>query len=167
MITCVKSLIISSRNHLFNNRFEPYSQVRFIHKTTGQALKFSMKTYPDWGFHQHEVCADKLVDQVDTVWNVEEHRYTKSECGSTCRMRNLYLGTCASKLLTNTITWNISSFSDDEDKKALEKELYSHELIPQRPTHLSFWQKFSELQIKMLLTNQVTDILGVLTLRSP
>ena len=50
------------------------SQVRFIHTTTGQALKFSMKTYPDWGFHQHEVCADKLVDQVDTVWNVEEHR---------------------------------------------------------------------------------------------
>ena len=45
---------------------------------------------------------------------------------------------------------------NDEDKKALERELYSHELIPQRPTHLSFWQKFSELQIKMLLTNQVS-----------
>ena len=75
------------------------SQVRFIHASTGkatihstqnfvftlidmhagQALKFSNKVYPDWGFHQNEICADKLVDQVDTVWNVEEHRYTKSE----------------------------------------------------------------------------------------
>ena len=45
---------------------------------------------------------------------------------------------------------------NDEDKKALERELYSHELIPQRPTHLSFWEKFKELQIKMLLTNQVS-----------
>jgi dolichyl-phosphate-mannose-protein mannosyltransferase len=36
----------------------------------------------------------------------------------------------------------------------LERELYSHELIPQKPTYLSFWEKFSELQLKMLLTNQ-------------
>ncbi len=54
-------------------------QVRLIHVSTGQALRFSPRVYPEWGFHQHEVVADKAVDQMDTVWNVEEHRYTKSE----------------------------------------------------------------------------------------
>ncbi len=44
--------------------------------------------------------------------------------------------------------------ADDDDKKALERELFSHELIPQQPTYLSFWEKFFELQVKMLLTNQ-------------
>ena len=46
------------------------------------------------------------------------------------------------------------SFVDDEDKKTLEKELFNHELIPQRPTHMSFLEKFAELQLKMLITNQ-------------
>ena len=41
-----------------------------------------------------------------------------------------------------------------EDKKTLERELFAHELIPQEPTYLSFMEKFLELQIKMLLTNQ-------------
>ena len=96
------------------------SQIRLIHATTGQALRFSSKLYPEWGFHQNEVVGDKVLDQMDTVWNVEEHRYTKN----------------------------------DDDKKALERELFSHELIPQKPTYLSFMDKFFELQIKMLLTNQ-------------
>ena len=55
------------------------SQVRFVHVTTGQAMKFSNALYPDWGFHQNEVVADKNIDQLDTIWNVEEHRYTKSK----------------------------------------------------------------------------------------
>jgi len=45
-------------------------------------------------------------------------------------------------------------FPDDEDKKSLERELFNHELIPRRPTQLSFLDKFVELQVKMLLTNQ-------------
>ncbi|XP_063708877.1 protein O-mannosyltransferase 1 [Culicoides brevitarsis] len=53
------------------------SQVRLIHVTTGLALRFSGKQLPDWGFNQHEIVADKIIDQPDTVWNVEEHRYTK------------------------------------------------------------------------------------------
>jgi len=36
----------------------------------------------------------------------------------------------------------------------LERELFNHELIPRRPTQLSFWEKFAEVQVKMLLTNQ-------------
>jgi len=46
---------------------------------------------PDWGFNQHEVVTDKIISQDDTVWNVEEHRYTKSKkktnfiCGGVVR----------------------------------------------------------------------------------
>lgn len=40
-------------------------------------LQFSGKLLPDWGFNQHEVVTDRLINQDDTIWNVEEHRYTK------------------------------------------------------------------------------------------
>ena len=96
------------------------SQVRLVHVSTGQALKYSGKVYPDWGFHQNEVVCDKQIVQLDTIWNVEEHRYTK----------------------------------DDENKNSIERELFGAELIPEAPTDLSFMEKFLELQIKMLITNQ-------------
>ncbi|XP_044751885.1 protein O-mannosyltransferase 1 [Coccinella septempunctata] len=54
------------------------SLVRLVHVDTNTALKFSGKQLPDWGFHQHEIVADRIINQDDTVWNVEEHRYTKS-----------------------------------------------------------------------------------------
>ncbi|KAG8176363.1 hypothetical protein JTE90_020761 [Oedothorax gibbosus] len=54
-----------------------HSHVRFIHTTSGQALKFSGKQLPEWGFNQHEIVTDRVVSQDDTIWNVEEHRYTK------------------------------------------------------------------------------------------
>lgn len=53
------------------------SLVRLIHVHTNTALKFTGRQLPDWGFHQHEVAADRIINQDDTVWNVEEHRYTK------------------------------------------------------------------------------------------
>ncbi|XP_074598197.1 protein O-mannosyltransferase rt [Brevipalpus obovatus] len=53
------------------------SRVRLIHVDSSQALKFSGKLLPDWGFNQHEVVTDRLLNQDDTIWNVEEHRYTK------------------------------------------------------------------------------------------
>uniref|UniRef100_V5HA07 Protein O-mannosyltransferase 1 n=2 Tax=Ixodes ricinus TaxID=34613 RepID=V5HA07_IXORI len=55
-----------------------HSHVRLVHVNTSQALKFSGKQLPDWGFHQHEVVTDRFLVQDDTVWNVEEHRYTKN-----------------------------------------------------------------------------------------
>nr|XP_045592731.1 protein O-mannosyltransferase 1-like isoform X2 [Procambarus clarkii] len=55
------------------------SQIRLIHVNSSQALKFSGRQLPDWGFRQHEVVTDKLLDQEDTIWNVEEHRYTRNE----------------------------------------------------------------------------------------
>ncbi|XP_065203314.1 protein O-mannosyltransferase 1 [Planococcus citri] len=55
------------------------SMVRLVHVNSSQALKFSGRQLPDWGFFQHEIVTDKVIQQEDTVWNVEEHRYTKSE----------------------------------------------------------------------------------------
>ncbi|CAH1967386.1 unnamed protein product [Acanthoscelides obtectus] len=55
------------------------SLVRLIHVDSNTALKFTGKQLADWGFHQHEVAADRTINQDDTIWNVEEHRYTKSE----------------------------------------------------------------------------------------
>ncbi|XP_054006271.1 protein O-mannosyltransferase 1 [Hylaeus anthracinus] len=95
------------------------SQVRLIHVNTDYALKFSGRQLPDWGFNQHEVVADKFVDQTDSIWNVEEHRYTKNE-----------------------------------DQKQRERELINAEMIPLQATTLSFWEKFVELQIKMLFSGQ-------------
>jgi dolichyl-phosphate-mannose-protein mannosyltransferase len=96
------------------------SQVRLIHVNTSAALRYTGKSYPEWGFHQAEVVTDRNIHQADSVWNVEEHRYT----------------------------------TNDKDKDTIVNELNSHELIPESKTMLSFWQKFFELQIKMLSTNQ-------------
>ena len=96
------------------------SQVRLVHVNTSAALRFTGKQYPDWGFVQYEVASDRNVAQADTVWNVEEHRYTKN----------------------------------DKDKGTIERELLGHEHIPEERTELSFWDKFFELQFKMLITNQ-------------
>lgn len=95
------------------------SQVRLIHVNTEYALKFSGRQLPDWGFNQYEIVADRLVDQSNSIWNVEEHRYTKNE-----------------------------------DQKQRERELINAEMIPLRATTLSFWEKFVELQIKMLFGGQ-------------
>ena len=50
-----------------------------MHANTSQALKISGKQLPEWGFHQLEVVTDKVLNQEWTMWNVEEHRYTRSE----------------------------------------------------------------------------------------
>lgn len=55
------------------------SQVRLVHVTTQTALRFTGRQLPAWGFNQHEVAADKNLNHIDSVWNVEEHRYTKSK----------------------------------------------------------------------------------------
>ncbi|KAF2354988.1 Protein O-mannosyl-transferase C-terminal four TM domain, partial [Trinorchestia longiramus] len=53
--------------------------VRLIHVNSSTALKFSGRQLPEWGFKQHEVVTDKLFEQEDVVWNVEEHRYSRTE----------------------------------------------------------------------------------------
>lgn len=46
---------------------------------TKAALRFSGRQLPEWGFNQHEVVADRNINHRDAIWNVEEHRYTKSK----------------------------------------------------------------------------------------
>ncbi|KAH8239976.1 hypothetical protein KR032_009886 [Drosophila birchii] len=55
------------------------SEIRLVHESTGAALKFTGRQLPEWGFNQHEVVADRENNQEDTIWNVEEHRYTQTE----------------------------------------------------------------------------------------
>ena len=55
---------------------------------------------------------------------------------------------------TYLCTYNFNFYIGDEDKKTLEKEIFGAEMIPEAPTYLTFWEKFLELQIKMLITNQ-------------
>jgi len=97
-----------------------HSQIRLIHVNTSTVLTFTGKDYPDWGFLQSEVVTarSKNVQQADTVWNVEEHRYTVN----------------------------------DKDKETIERELVGHEMIPEADSSLSFWDKFLELQFKMMIT---------------
>ena len=55
--------------------------------------------------------------------------------------------------------WNVEEHrytKNDKDKSTLESELAQHELIPEEKTALSFWEKFVEVQFKMLLTSQVS-----------
>ncbi|KAL5012461.1 hypothetical protein ScPMuIL_011012 [Solemya velum] len=54
------------------------SHVRLIHVNSSSALKMTGKQLPEWGFNQLEVSADRLINQRPTIWNVEEHRYTRS-----------------------------------------------------------------------------------------
>ncbi|XP_059150933.1 protein O-mannosyl-transferase 1-like [Physella acuta] len=95
------------------------SQIRLIHVNTSTAMKTTGKQLPEWGFHQLEVTADRMIQQKSTIWNVEEHRYTTSS---------------------------------EKEKQAAE--LQQAELIPLKPTYLSFWAKLYELQIKMIFSNQ-------------
>jgi len=55
------------------------SFLQFIHLNSSLALRFSGRQLPEWGFRQHEIVADRDLKSDDTIWNVEEHRFTKSD----------------------------------------------------------------------------------------
>nr|CAG4651592.1 EOG090X015P [Triops cancriformis] len=92
------------------------SMIRLIHVNTSQALAFTGRILPEWGYSQHEIATDPMINHQDTVWNVEEHKYTRNE--------------------------------NQEDRS---RELHNNDFIPLEPTKLTFWQKFLELQFRMLL----------------
>ncbi|KAK3605873.1 hypothetical protein CHS0354_017778 [Potamilus streckersoni] len=99
------------------------SHVRLVHVNTSQALKMTGKQLPEWGFHQLEVATDRLVNQDSTIWNVEEHRYTRTP-----------------------------------DKDGQIRDLSQAEMIPLEPTHLSFFDKFLELQYRILFIQGDTEM---------
>ncbi|XP_077986750.1 protein O-mannosyl-transferase 1-like [Glandiceps talaboti] len=53
------------------------SEVRLVHVNTSQALMSTGEQLPDWGFHQFEVATERMMGQESTIWNVEEHKYTR------------------------------------------------------------------------------------------
>ncbi|EFX72725.1 hypothetical protein DAPPUDRAFT_227345 [Daphnia pulex] len=91
------------------------SMVRLIHVNTSVALAFSGRLLPEWGHNQHEIVGDVMVNQPNTIFNVEEHRYTRNE-----------------------------------DEKDRQLELMTTDFIPLEPVVMGFWEKFFELQIRML-----------------
>lgn len=114
------------------------SEIRLVHESTGAALKFTGRQLPDWGFNQHEVVADREKSQEDTIWNVEEHRYTQSELqGDGFNLKGWFL-------------MLVSYLQTAEDHRERERQLLTAEMIPTEKTRLSFWAKLLELQAKML-----------------
>ncbi|XP_059406116.1 protein O-mannosyl-transferase 1 isoform X2 [Carassius carassius] len=57
------------------------SEVRLVHVNTSAVLKLSGASLPEWGFKQLEVVGDKIFKgyQQSAMWNVEEHRYGRSQ----------------------------------------------------------------------------------------
>uniref|UniRef100_A0A673MD22 Protein O-mannosyl-transferase 1 n=1 Tax=Sinocyclocheilus rhinocerous TaxID=307959 RepID=A0A673MD22_9TELE len=57
------------------------SEVRLVHVNTSAVLKLSGASLPEWGFKQLEVVGDKIYKgyQQSGMWNVEEHRYGRSQ----------------------------------------------------------------------------------------
>ncbi|XP_040819688.1 protein O-mannosyl-transferase 1 [Ochotona curzoniae] len=56
------------------------SEVRFVHVNTSAVLKLSGAHLPDWGFRQLEVVGERVSrNHASAVWNVEEHRYGRSQ----------------------------------------------------------------------------------------
>ncbi|XP_038637634.1 protein O-mannosyl-transferase 1 isoform X2 [Scyliorhinus canicula] len=57
------------------------SEVKLLHVNTSAVLKLSGTALPDWGYRQLEIVGDKSsnVYHQNMAWNVEEHRYGKSE----------------------------------------------------------------------------------------
>lgn len=56
--------------------------------------------------------------------------------------------------------WNVEEhrFTTSPEKEQQARELASTEMIPLKPTHLSFWTKFFELQTKMLFSRSDIDM---------
>ncbi|XP_076854170.1 protein O-mannosyl-transferase 1 isoform X2 [Brachyhypopomus gauderio] len=57
------------------------SEIQLVHVNTSAVLKLSGASLPEWGFRQLEVVGDKIYKgyQQSGLWNVEEHRYGKSQ----------------------------------------------------------------------------------------
>nr|CAG4643018.1 EOG090X015P [Ilyocryptus agilis] len=91
------------------------SMVRLVHVSTNVAMAFSGRMLPEWANNQFEIVGDVMINQPNTIFNVEEHRYTRNE--------------------------------DERDR---QMELMTTDFIPLEPVQMNFWEKFLELQVRML-----------------
>nr|XP_054770201.1 protein O-mannosyl-transferase 1-like [Lytechinus pictus] len=56
-----------------------HSHIRLVHVNTSQAIKVTGQQLPDWGFYQHEVATDRVMNQDSNIWNVEENKYSSDK----------------------------------------------------------------------------------------
>lgn len=115
-----------------------------IHVNTSVALAFSGRLLPEWGHNQHEIVGDVMVNQPNTIFNVEEHRYTRSKLNELIVI-DFFLIHFISMILIF-----INKLFADEDEKDRQLELMTTDFIPLEPVVMGFWEKFFELQIRML-----------------
>lgn len=120
------------------------SQVRLVHVHSGLALKFSGKQLPDWGYNQHEVVADKVLVQQDTVWNVEEHRYTKTADAKLREMQMInaeMIPTAPTKLSFLQKFWELQTKMIWYTEKAGNTHMYSSEPLewPLMSKGIAYW----------------------------
>ena len=115
-----------------------------IHVNTSVALAFSGRLLPEWGHNQHEIVGDVMVNQPNTIFNVEEHRYTRSKLNEIIVI-DFFLIHFISMILIF-----INKLFADEDEKDRQLELMTTDFIPLEPVVMGFWEKFFELQIRML-----------------
>lgn len=107
------------------------SRTQLIHYNSSLALRFAGRQLPDWGFHQHEIVADKELKNDDTIWNVEEHRYTKTEDQ---KEREIQLGQAEFVPLEPTSLTFIEKFLELHQKifnyqqEAVKDHLYASEM---------------------------------------
>lgn len=138
------------------------SRVRLVHKETGFALRVSGRQLPEWGFNQHEVVTDRVMEQDDTIWNVEEHRYTKSMAKSKANTFSWFRN---ANILHKSLTENSRSIINKsmipisaDDQKERERQLINAEMIPTGRTSLTFFEKVFELQQKIFWHNQNSEV---------
>ncbi|XP_054713635.1 protein O-mannosyltransferase 1-like [Uloborus diversus] len=138
-----------------------HSHVRLIHINSGQALKFSGKQLPEWGFNQHEIVTDRVIHQDDTIWNVEEHRYTKK---SDQKERELDMGMAEfvplqpTKLSFFEKMWELQYKMFTTNSENVQDHMYSSEASewPLMTRGIAYWvSPHSNAQIH-LLGNYVT-----------
>ena len=114
-----------------------------IHVNTSVALAFSGRLLPEWGHNQHEIVGDVMVNQPNTIFNVEEHRYTRS------KLNEIVIDFFLIHLISMILIF-INKLFSDEDEKDRQLELMTTDFIPLEPVVMGFWEKFFELQIRML-----------------
>eukprot|EP00057_Strongylocentrotus_purpuratus_P034051 XP_793742.3 PREDICTED: protein O-mannosyl-transferase 1 [Strongylocentrotus purpuratus] len=56
-----------------------HSHIRLTHVNTSQAMKLTGQQLPDWGFYQHEVATDRVMNQDSNIWNVEENKHSSDK----------------------------------------------------------------------------------------
>lgn len=120
-----------------------HSQVRFVHINTSQAVKTTGVPLPDWGFKQFEVVTDRVLNQQDTIWNVEEHQQNISYPDGTTKMKTEAdkPATTPSEVPVKAMPF-FSKFWEVQNKMLrANKDLNQEHTFSSRPSHWPFMRR--------------------------